>query len=343
MHHKEENKNKRKSILCEMLPTHLRTDEVKPKRYKQVPKVLKVERVNYNVTKNNNFGGYITSSKPPDISKKHNKNFSSNKSVDVAYDFNENDTIPNPPSFHLKPEYVNDIFNNDMTKDSQTDNQLEQYNTDDEESNIFQTGEKINNGITVTEPDLDHEHFPIDFNSEDTSSSKKFSCCTSCRNENQIIIRKLNELSELMKSYTLTHSIQRYEPDFSILPDFPLMTIAKVEGLGEHTKTDNNVFNSYKEKISTLGGVNSDTAVRNCLRLIMSDNVAIKYSWTGLKKTIKLSDYLIVKGISDVIMKQFKTTKSQIDNCIKGWLRHAGDRVRYQIKKDMECTANKVV
>ena len=42
-----------------------------------------------------------------------------------------------------------------------------------------------------------------------------------------------------------------------------------------------------------------------------------------------------IEYVSETIMKNFKTTLTDLQNVAKEWLRYAGDRVRYQQKKEL--------
>lgn len=52
-----------------------------------------------------------------------------------------------------------------------------------------------------------------------------------------------------------------------------------------------------KKKIARIRGDNPELAVRNASKHILTDEVAIRYSWTGQKQMIKFSQHKIVDGI----------------------------------------------
>ncbi|CAN8028522.1 unnamed protein product, partial [Ixodes persulcatus] len=78
-----------------------------------------------------------------------------------------------------------------------------------------------------------------------------------------------------------------------------------------------------------LGGRSMGSATRNILEVLLSQKVAVNFSWLGQKGKGKFRDL----NVADIIYRAVKATvesanKADVETIIKVWLRHAGEKLK---------------
>ncbi|XP_037554786.2 uncharacterized protein LOC119431373 [Dermacentor silvarum] len=83
-----------------------------------------------------------------------------------------------------------------------------------------------------------------------------------------------------------------------------------------------------------LGGSSIGPATRRILGILLSQEVAVQYSWLGMKGKKDFSALQVADTITRAVMQNFSTSKRRdVENVIKGWLRHSGEKLRKQQAK----------
>lgn len=67
---------------------------------------------------------------------------------------------------------------------------------------------------------------------------------------------------------------------------------------------------------------------RATLRFLMSNELAVQYSWSGQRRTIQFKSTLISQLIVETVSKVKNASRSDIEIFIKKWLQHASDRIK---------------
>ncbi|XP_075535222.1 uncharacterized protein LOC142570770 [Dermacentor variabilis] len=91
-------------------------------------------------------------------------------------------------------------------------------------------------------------------------------------------------------------------------------------------------------ELAALGGTNVSLSARRILEALMTQEVAVQYSWLGQKGKKFLS-----LTTCDFIYKSVKCTfetvkRSEVEDVVKTWLRHAGDKLRKNNKQSEKVT-----
>ncbi|XP_032670058.1 uncharacterized protein LOC116843626 isoform X2 [Odontomachus brunneus] len=102
----------------------------------------------------------------------------------------------------------------------------------------------------------------------------------------------------------------------------------------EEMKEFENILLNKKEKreqcktvIKREGGKDIGEHGRRAMRRIITNTLAIKYSWSRQKKTIRFKDLLISKLIVDSMVSAHASTNiKKLEDAIQLWLNHASDR-----------------
>ncbi|XP_036140753.1 uncharacterized protein LOC118644928 [Monomorium pharaonis] len=75
--------------------------------------------------------------------------------------------------------------------------------------------------------------------------------------------------------------------------------------------------------------------VRRIMKRLMTDNLALKYSWSGQKNTIRFKDFLTSKLILESVASVHTSANLKtMEDAIQSWLNHASDRKKKAEKKE---------
>ncbi|KAL0100971.1 hypothetical protein PUN28_019393 [Cardiocondyla obscurior] len=134
--------------------------------------------------------------------------------------------------------------------------------------------------------------------------------------------------------------------DYSLLPEFPLKNIKELNDFQHQLQRNVQIrkqfvsiqmyifyFYLQKNKISIIGGTSYANKVQNIFKYILTDTLCLRLSWTGLKGTTAIKDTAIATIVTDYVTCVEQCTLDDVRKIIQEWLRHAGDRVKYQQNK----------
>ncbi|CAL1680821.1 unnamed protein product [Lasius platythorax] len=174
------------------------------------------------------------------------------------------------------------------------DNFENNTSTIDASDNLIEDLEEVTN-INENEPNNHQIELVNTADVQVCENDGRNTCCDCCRKTNRIILRKLNEILEILNASH--YNIKTDNINFSRLGSFPLETVKDVEDFERKLNEDALLMELYKRNIARIGDDNAELAVPNSLKYILTDEVAIRYSWTGQKQTITFSQHKIIDGI----------------------------------------------
>ncbi|XP_024874435.1 uncharacterized protein LOC112459190 [Temnothorax curvispinosus] len=110
--------------------------------------------------------------------------------------------------------------------------------------------------------------------------------------------------------------------------NFPLQTVEEFEEFERNLVESLKVQKFYINEIKMIGGSDAGKFTRATLRFLMSNQLAIKYSWSGQRNTLKFQTTRISQLIVETISKMKNVPKNDIGIFVKKWLQHASDRIK---------------
>ncbi|XP_025264919.1 uncharacterized protein LOC109610045 isoform X2 [Camponotus floridanus] len=134
---------------------------------------------------------------------------------------------------------------------------------------------------------------------------------------------KMNHLINLMRDRGI-----EVENEENLLPNFPLRTVLELEQFEMHLVKSSEIQKQYIREIQMIGGSDPGKFTRATLRFLMSDKLAVQYSWSGQRRTIQFKSTLISQLIVETVSKVKNASRSDIEIFIKKWLQHASDRIK---------------
>ncbi|CAN7983122.1 unnamed protein product [Ixodes hexagonus] len=107
------------------------------------------------------------------------------------------------------------------------------------------------------------------------------------------------------------------------------------EDLKAFLKFDSDLSSDEKKRtlllhqFTGLGGTSMGSATRNILEVLLSQKVAVNFSWIGQKGKRKFCEL----NVADIIYRAVKANvecanKTDVQTVIKVWLRHAGEKLK---------------
>ncbi|XP_067217195.1 uncharacterized protein [Linepithema humile] len=149
------------------------------------------------------------------------------------------------------------------------------------------------------------------------------------------VIRKLNMIMNVLIN---PETKQEVTIQSNLLPDFPLSTIEKFLEFEKDLQNDRDIRKQFKNYLAKIGGKSFANKIRNIMKYTVHDNVAKMLSWTGQKQSRGIQNTSFVSIIIDYICSTEKCTLTDAQKVIQEWLRHAGDRINYLLKKGEQRT-----
>ncbi|XP_067217276.1 uncharacterized protein [Linepithema humile] len=149
------------------------------------------------------------------------------------------------------------------------------------------------------------------------------------------VIRKLNMIMNVLIN---PETKQEVTIQSNLLPDFPLSTIEKFLEFEKDLQNDRDIRKQFKNYLAKIGGKSFVNKIRNIMKYTVHDNVAKMLSWTGQKQSRGIQNTSFVSIIIDYICSTEKCTLTDAQKVIQEWLRHAGDRINYLLKKGEQRT-----
>ncbi|XP_037511956.1 uncharacterized protein LOC119388321 isoform X2 [Rhipicephalus sanguineus] len=93
--------------------------------------------------------------------------------------------------------------------------------------------------------------------------------------------------------------------------------------------SDGNTKQKLMQQFYGLGGASYGAAARRMLESILSHQVAVQFSWAGQKGKRKFMDLGVTNIICKAVRRNFPDARrNEIENVIKVWLRHAGEKLQ---------------
>ncbi|XP_058800821.1 uncharacterized protein LOC131669732 [Phymastichus coffea] len=142
-------------------------------------------------------------------------------------------------------------------------------------------------------------------------------CCVQCKNENMLLLSKVNELiliveenNNILKnikqknirgcicSREIVQAIQK----FNLLPDFPLDDVAELEVFNASLETQEDVKSEFVMKVSMIKNNTLQTMISRILQSLITDKLANRLTWSIKNPNkLKICDLDIVKVIVDTL------------------------------------------
>ncbi|XP_067217192.1 uncharacterized protein [Linepithema humile] len=203
--------------------------------------------------------------------------------------------------------------------------------------------EEVDDPPHVNTPPLEWE-FDVAINNDENVCR---TCCNSCRLKTEMkisqkisqsearVIRKLNMIMNVLIN---PETKQEVTIQSNLLPDFPLSTIEKFLEFEKDLQNDRDIRKQFKNYLAKIGGKSFANKIRNIMKYTVHDNVAKMLSWTGQKQSRGIQNTSFVSIIIDYICSTEKCTLTDAQKVIQEWLRHAGDRINYLLKKGEQRT-----
>ncbi|XP_031328595.1 uncharacterized protein LOC116176353 isoform X2 [Photinus pyralis] len=153
-----------------------------------------------------------------------------------------------------------------------------------------------------------------------------------------IFIKEQNKLIiELLRQQKLTQEKIQFE---NALPaNFPVKLPVNAEQeiqLLEQYLTIQDNYDLLRCHLSTFGGKNINDTTSNILKRVINDSVACSYNYLGTRSNKKpFSQLSLKKVVVDAVKaKQPQAVECDIEQVIKGWLKHAPQRCKLKKSKD---------
>ncbi|XP_077545455.1 uncharacterized protein LOC144158449 isoform X2 [Haemaphysalis longicornis] len=109
----------------------------------------------------------------------------------------------------------------------------------------------------------------------------------------------------------------------------PLQDIEEFEKFDAELGTNDSTRARLLREMSGLGGLSVAHATRRILEALMNQQVAVRYSWLGQKGKKKFGLLNVAKLIIKAVKQNFAdATHTEVENVIKTWLRHSGERLK---------------
>ncbi|XP_011696228.1 PREDICTED: uncharacterized protein LOC105454941 [Wasmannia auropunctata] len=132
--------------------------------------------------------------------------------------------------------------------------------------------------------------------------------------------------------------------NIDIFEEFPIKDEANLQLIDTKLKNDTRYRNEMIKQLSRLTRDDLKATCIGLMRAIISNELAVNYSWFGAKKKQIFSQLEICKVILSVIRKShIDATDEKISAPIKVWLAHAKERLGRRAENVVENIAQNVV
>ncbi|XP_012226634.1 uncharacterized protein PF3D7_1120600-like [Linepithema humile] len=168
-------------------------------------------------------------------------------------------------------------------------------------------------------------------NVNETQRDKCHTCCEACRTTQKTIMKKLDYIIHLLDKDAEYATNNECKPQ--LLPTLPLATVEDFFKFEEELQQNKEVRKHFKHKIAKVGGKMYKNKTRNIMKYFIHDNVSKQMSWTGQKDSMAIRNTVFASIIIDYITSTEECSLYQVQKVIQEWLRHAGDRLNYLLRK----------
>lgn len=177
-------------------------------------------------------------------------------------------------------------------------------------------------------------------------SSTTTSKCVEKILKNQAVIMKQNE--ELLrnqitilnllheKGFGVEDEAEFLPPDISL----PLSTSQQLNTLNKWLQDEHKNRKKFSGLISCIGGLNENESIRNIMKKLISNKLAMEYNWIGKGEKQAFSDNkTLLKCIFGMLRKKYITlVEINLKNVIQEWLKNAKSRHRKKTVVNMSTT-----
>ncbi|XP_077536344.1 uncharacterized protein LOC144148703 isoform X2 [Haemaphysalis longicornis] len=108
----------------------------------------------------------------------------------------------------------------------------------------------------------------------------------------------------------------------------PISDIEEFEKFNQDLSQSINMKAKVMQELSGVGGSNTSTATRRILEALLTQEVAVQYSWLGQKGKKKFASLPVCQLIYKAVKRMISSENNKsIEDIIKTWLRHAGEKL----------------
>ncbi|XP_014228217.1 uncharacterized protein LOC106653331 [Trichogramma pretiosum] len=154
-------------------------------------------------------------------------------------------------------------------------------------------------------------------------------CCCACRDKLDIILRQQQEILDFLKGRDNEHP-------YDLLPAMPFNDINDFLDFDESLSSNEKVESQFKQKIKKYLVSTDQKSMSNIMSSIMTNELAKKISWIGIKSTVAFGTTSMVGIIIDVIQSHHKIDMDTIKSRLAEWLRRCGDRIGNEMRKNLK-------
>ncbi|XP_072140705.1 uncharacterized protein [Dermacentor andersoni] len=153
----------------------------------------------------------------------------------------------------------------------------------------------------------------------------------------QTVILRVEHLGSQLDVIKAKLCDQQLQPEADLL-EKPFCDITEFELFDQGLSESAAMKSKLVRELAALGGRNVSLSTRRILEALMTQEVAVQYSWLGQKGKKFLS-----LTTCDLIYKSVKCTfetvkRSEVEDVVKTWLRHAGEKLRKNNKQSEKVT-----
>lgn len=136
------------------------------------------------------------------------------------------------------------------------------------------------------------------------------------------------QLDAIICKLNSSHQNPSRDEDEDVLTQ-PFQDIEDFEKFDAGLGTNGRMKTSLVHQLAGLGGSAAAPATRRILEAIMGQKVAVQYSWLGQKGKKKFSVLNVAGLIIRAVKQNFDDAKqADVENVIKTWLRHSGEKLK---------------
>lgn len=251
-----------------------------------------------------------------------------NDKENEGFDYDNNHEGINNKNEGFDSEFDNEKIynegNEDLNRETEVNSPpiIKEINIEDVHTTLHSLYEKMN----ISHEDFqqfktDFQQFKTDFQQFKTEMSKNK--------------RKIEEMLIILTEKFSNNGNEEITID--LMPDFPLTSVEEYIQFNETLRNDETIRKCFYKKIIYIGGDSIQKMISNILTYCITYEVGHKLSWTGAKNTVAIENSTfantIIGAVAHAKEKTSDCTVTLIVKHIKNWLQHAGDKMRYRIKK----------
>ncbi|XP_065286323.1 uncharacterized protein [Dermacentor albipictus] len=154
----------------------------------------------------------------------------------------------------------------------------------------------------------------------------------------QTVILRVEHLGSQLDVIKAKLCDQQLQPEADLL-EKPFCDITEFELFDQGLSESDAMKSKLVRELAALGGRNVSLSTRRILEALMTQEVAVQYSWLGQKGKKKFLSLTTCDLIYKSVKCTFETVKrSEVEDVVKTWLRHAGEKLRKNNKQSEKVT-----